>query len=119
RFMLLAQRPGRFADRVVAEMRGRCDQHGVSPFWEAVMRPFFQVDFPVADALSTIAKNFIEELISPFPIPLELLPQGAREVIGQVHPETEPAVKLLNGEGFTATNMIDIFDAGPVLECKT
>lgn len=119
RFMLLAQRPGQFADRVVAEMRGRCDEHGVSPFWEAVMRPFFQVDFPVADAMSTIAKTFIEELIPPFPIPLELLPLGAREVIGQVHPETEPAVKLLGGEGFTATDMIDIFDAGLVLECKT
>lgn len=119
RFMLLAQRPGRFADRVIAEMRGRCDERGISPFWEAVMRPFFQVDFPVADAMSTVAKSFIEELIPPYPIPLELLPSEAREVIGQVHPETEPAVKLLRGEGFTATDMIDIFDGGPVLECKT
>lgn len=119
RFLLLAQRPGRFADRVIAEMRGRSDERGVSPFWEAVMRPFFQVDFPVADALSTVAKSFIEELIPPYPIPLELLPAAVREVIGQVHPETEPAVKLLRGEGFTATDMIDIFDGGPVLECKT
>ncbi len=119
RFMLLAMRPARFADRVVAEMRGRCDEHGVSPFWEAVMRPFFQVDFPVADAMSTVAKTFIEELIPPFPISLELLPAAAREVIGQVHPETEPAVKLLSREGFSPTDLIDIFDAGPVLECKT
>lgn len=119
RFMLLAQRPGRFADRVVAEMRGRCDEQGVNPFWEAVMRPFFQVDFPVADAMSTVAKSFIEELIPPYPIPLELLPAAVRDVIGQVHPETEPAVKLLTNEGFTATDMIDIFDAGPVLQCQT
>ncbi len=119
RFALLAQRPGRFADRVIAEMRGPCDAQGVSPFWEAVMRPFFIVDFPVADALSTVSKPFIEELMPPFPIPLELLPPSAREVIGRVHTETEPALALLEGEGFTATDMVDIFDGGPVIQCKT
>jgi arginine N-succinyltransferase len=119
RFLLLAQRPGRFGNRVIAEMRGRCDAQGVSPFWEAVMRPFFEIDFPAADALSTIAKSFIEELVPPFPIPLELLPAAAREVIGRVHPETEPAVKLLSDQGFKPTDMIDIFDGGPVLECQT
>jgi len=119
RFILFAQRPSQFADRVIAEMRGRCDQNGVSPFWEAVMRPFFKVDFPVADALSTQNKTFIEELVPPFPIPLELLDQSAREVIGKVHPETEPALKLLAGQGFAANDLVDIFDGGPVMQCQT
>jgi arginine N-succinyltransferase len=119
RFMLLAQRPRRFASRVIAEMRGRCDENGVSPFWESVMRPFFEVDFPIADAMSTVAKSFIEELVPPFPIPLELLPAAAREVIGKVHPETEPAVKLLVGQGFQPNGMIDIFDGGPLMQCQT
>jgi len=119
RFMLFAQRPAQFADRVIAEMRGQCDQVGVSPFWEALMRPFFQVDFPVADALSTQNKTFIEELVPPFPIPLELLDPSARAVIGKVHPETEPAVKLLADQGFAATDCVDIFDGGPVMQCQT
>ncbi len=122
RFALLAQRPHRFASRVVAEMRGRCDAQGVSPFWEAVMRPFFEVDFPVADALSTVSKSFIEDLMPQYPLYVDLMPPSARGVIGRVHPETEPAVKLLTEEGFsltTAAELVDIFDAGPVLHCDT
>lgn len=119
RFALIAQRPHRFANRVIAEMRGQCDQHGVSPFWEAVMRPFFEVDFTVADSLSTVSKPFIEEMMPQFPLYVDLMPQSAKNVIGQVHHETEPAVKLLHDEGFNVTDMVDIFDAGPVLQCST
>ena len=119
RFALLAQRPHRFADRVIAEMRGRCDEDGVSPFWEAVMRPFFEVEFKVADALSTVSKPFIEELIPQYPLSLDLMPPAAREVIGRVHRETEPALRMLSEEGFIATDMVDIFDAGPVVQCYT
>ena len=119
RFALLAQRPNRFADRVIAEMRGQCDVQGISPFWEAVMRPFFGVDFRVADALSTVSKPFIEELIPQYPLYVNLMPESARDVIGRVHHETEPAVKLLYEEGFLPTDMVDIFDAGPVVQCAT
>jgi arginine N-succinyltransferase len=119
RFALIAQRPHRFADRVIAEMRGHCDQRGVSPFWEAVMRPFFEVDFTVADSLSTVSKPFIEEMMPQFPLYVDLMPESAKNVIGKVHHETEPAVKLLYEEGFNATDMVDIFDAGPVLQCAT
>ncbi|SRR6056297_798373 len=117
RFAVLAQRPHRFSDRVIAEMRGRCDAEGVSPFWEAVMRPFFGIDFSVADAMSTVSKAFIEDLMPRYPLYLDLLPPAAREVIGDVHDETQPAVRLLESEGFAATDLIDIFDAGPVLQC--
>ncbi len=119
RFALIAQRPHRFASRVIAEMRGQCDERGVSPFWEAAMRPFFQVDFSVADALSTIAKPYIEELMPQYPLFYDLLPRSARDVVGQVHPETEAALQLLTEEGFAATDMVDIFDAGPVVQCET
>ncbi|QEG38509.1 arginine N-succinyltransferase [Roseimaritima ulvae] len=117
RFALLAQRPHRFADRVIAEMRGRCDDAGVSPFWDAVMRPFFGVDFTVADALSTVSKSFIEDLMPRYPLYLELLPAEAQQVVGAVHRETEPAIAMLQTEGFEMTDLIDIFDAGPVVQC--
>lgn len=118
RFALLAQRPHRFADRVIAEMRGQCDESGISPFWDAVMRPFFGVDFPVADAMSTVSKTFIEDLMPRYPLYLELLPASARNVVGAVHPETQPAIAMLKTEGFETTDLIDIFDAGPVLQCS-
>ncbi|MGV3485281.1 MAG: arginine N-succinyltransferase [Planctomycetaceae bacterium] len=119
RFALLAQRPHRFGQRVIAEMRGHCDADGISPFWEAVMRPFFEVDFPVADALSTISKAFIEDLMPQYPLYLDLMPDSAKQVIGRVHPETEAAVKLLRDEGFAPTELVDIFDGGPVLQQQT
>lgn len=118
RFALLAQRPHRFSDRVIAQMRGVSDAQGTSPFWEALGRKFYCVDFPQADALSTISKTFIEQLNPEHPIYLCLLSEAARETIGTVHPETVPALALLQGEGFHETDLIDIFDGGPTLECE-
>jgi len=119
RFAMIAQRPNRFANGVIAEMRGHCDERGISPFWEAVMRPFFEVDFTVADALSTVSKPFIEEMMPQFPLFIDLMPESVKRIIGQVHHETEPALRLLTDEGFKATDMVDIFDAGPVVQCAT
>ncbi len=118
RFALLAQRPHRFSDRVIAQMRGVSDQQGISPFWEALGRKFFCVDFPQADALSTISKTFIEQLNPEYPIYLALLSDEAKQTIGRVHPETEPALALLRAEGFKETDLIDIFDGGPTLDCE-
>lgn len=119
RFAMIAQRPTRFAKRVIAEMRGVCDENGISPFWEVAMRPFFAVDFPVADAMSTIAKPYIEEMMPQFPLFVDLMPDEVKGIIGTVHPETEPALKMLFDEGFHFTDMVDIFDAGPVIQCDT
>jgi arginine N-succinyltransferase len=38
-------------------------------------------------------------------------------VIGQVHPQTEPARQLLESEGFYFAQMVDIFDGGPCVRC--
>ncbi|MGI9468811.1 MAG: arginine N-succinyltransferase, partial [Rubripirellula sp.] len=111
--------PHRFADRVIAEMRGRANSDGSVPFWDAVAGRFIPVDFATADAMSTISKQFIEEMMPQHPIYLELLEQGVREGIGQVHQETEPAVAMLKAEGFSGTELFDIFDAGPVISAET
>lgn len=117
RFALLAQRPHRFSDRVIAQMRGVSDSHGISPFWEALGRKFYCCDFPAADALSTISKTFIEQLNPEYPIYLNLLSEDACRTIGCVHPETEPALAMLKAEGFYETDQVDLFDGGPTLEC--
>lgn len=119
RFSLISMLPHRFADRVIAEMRGRANPDGSVPFWDAVAGRFIPVDFATADAMSTISKQFIEEMMPQHPIYLELLEQGVREGIGKVHEETEPAVAMLKAEGFTGTDLFDIFDAGPVISAET
>ncbi len=51
------------------------------------------------------------------PIYIPLLPPAAQAVIGRVHPNTEPAIHLLEREGFKDSGMVDIFEAGPVIRC--
>ena len=119
RFALISMLPHRFADRVIAQMRGRAEDDGTVPFWNAVAGRFIPVDFATADAMSTISKQFIEEMMPQHPIYLELLAKEIREGIGKVHKETEPAIAMLKAEGFRATDLFDIFDAGPVISAET
>lgn len=118
RFLFIAQHPQLFESEVIAEMRGVVDEAGQSPFWEALGVHFFGIDFPHADMLSLINKDFIEELIPRHPVYVDLLPQEAQESIAQVHRDTVPARRLLESEGFEYQDQVDIFEAGPVLHCK-
>lgn len=119
RFLFLAQHQQRFADTVIAEMRGISDENGRSPFWQWLEENFFSVDFPTADYLTGIGqKVFIAELMPKIPIYVNLLSDQAQAVIGQVHEKTRPALRLLHSEGFCHRGYIDIFDGGPTVECQ-
>ncbi len=118
RFAFMASHPRRFADDVIAEMRGIMSDTGECPFWEAIGRHFFAMDFPQADSLSTINKRFIEDLMPRYPIYTSMLPEAARDILGQVHPKTRPALAMLEAEGFRKIDLIDIFDGGPVVRCR-
>src|SRR5690349_18399100 len=116
RYMLMKTAPQRFREQVVSELRGVVSPEGVSPFWEAVGRHFFQMDFAEADKLSATTDNqFILDLTPQHPIYVDLLPQEARDVIGRVHKDGEGARKLLEWEGFAFSNVVDIFDGGPLM----
>ena len=117
RFLFIAEHPDWFEDHVVSEIRGVTDANGASPFWDAIGRHFFGIDFAEADRLSVVNKKFIADLFPDHPIYIPLLPKSAQDVIGKPHPESAPAVKNLTAEGFKSANMVDIFDAGPVLTC--
>ncbi len=117
RFLFMAMHPRRFSDRVIAEMRGVSTDQGQSPFWDAILQHFFKMQFPQADRLSTINKRFIEDLMPRHPIYTCLLSDEVRAVMGQVHPNTLPALAMLEAEGFSVTNHIDIFDGGPMVSC--
>jgi arginine N-succinyltransferase len=118
RFLFIAEHRQRFETQVIAEMRGMIDEHGHSDFWDAVGKHFFEIDFPKADYLSMVNKKFIADLMPRHPLYVPLLPPAAQAVIGKVHPETRPALKLLESEGFRQTDQVDIFEAGPVLSVQ-
>jgi arginine N-succinyltransferase len=119
RFMFIKQHQERFAQTVIAEMRGVSDDNGSSPFWQWLEEHFFSMDFPTADYLTGIGqKVFIAELMPKYPIYVNLLSKNAQAVIGKVHDNTRPAIELLKSEGFTFNGYVDIFDAGPTVEAK-
>jgi arginine N-succinyltransferase len=117
RFLLIAEKPEAFETTVVSELRGVLDDAGRSPFWDAIGRHFFGIDFDEADRLSIVNKKFIAELMPEHPIYIPLLPKEAQDVIGKPHHEGVRAMTNLQEEGFVFNNMVDIFDAGPVVSC--
>jgi arginine N-succinyltransferase len=117
RFLFMAEHQDYFDPMVIAEMRGVVDEQGRSAFWDAVGHHFFDIDFPKADYLSMVSKKFIADLMPKHPIYIPLLPTEAQTVIGKVHPKTEPALAILEAEGFKQFGLVDIFEAGPVVRC--
>lgn len=117
RYLMMAAHPERFADKVMAEIRGWTDETGQSPFWEAIGRHFFGMDFAEADRINGMGNSqFIADLMPKFPIYCTLLPERAQEVIGKPHDDARGAVRLLTNEGFRLAGAVDIFDAGPCYE---
>lgn len=117
RLLFLAQHRGRFADKIIAELRGVTDNNGTSPFWESLGRHFFSMDFAHADYLTGIGKkSFVAELMPKYPLYVSFLSKEAQAVIGETHELTRPAQAMLASEGFRYAGHVDIFDAGPVVE---
>ena len=117
RLLFIAAHPARFSDRIVAEFPGLTGPGGASPFWDAVGRRFFGMDYPQAEALAGgRSKAFIAELMPQSPIYVPLLPEGAQSAIGQLHPDGELPFAILQAEGFDADSYVDIFDGGPTAE---
>jgi arginine N-succinyltransferase len=119
RYMLIAADPQRFAEMVLAELRGWFDEDGACPFWETVGARFFRLPFDQADLMSASTDGqFILDLAPRHPIYLELLPEAARLGVGRVHREGEAARVMLEREGFRYQNLVDIFDAGPSVSSR-
>ncbi len=117
RLMFAAMAPHRFNDRFFVPLAGMNDAAGESPFWDALGRKFFQMDFIDAERVIEGARNrtLIVELMPPYPVYVPLLPGAAQAAMGQVHPDGALPFKLLTEEGFEADEYVDIFDGGPIL----
>jgi arginine N-succinyltransferase len=119
RLLFIAEHPRRFADRLAAESPGLCDENGRSPFWDAVGRRFFDMDYPQAEQLAGgRAKSFIADLLPHSPVYVPLLPEDAQLAIGQLHPVAELPFSILTDEGFEAETYVDVFDGGPTVEAR-
>ena len=76
------------------------------------------MEYSTADYLTGLGqKAFIAELMPRHPVYVNLLPPPARDAIGAVHADTAPARAMLEQEGFRYEGYVDIFDAGPTVEC--
>jgi arginine N-succinyltransferase len=118
RFVFMATHPERFSGTVIAEMRGVSDDAGQSPFWNWIKAHFVDMEFAKATSLMGAGyTDFINELMPLHPLYTSLLSNEARSVIGQVHPQTRPALHMLETEGFRYRGLVDLLDAGPTVEC--
>jgi arginine N-succinyltransferase len=120
RYLFIAHHRARFADRVLAELRGVILPDGSSPFWDGLAGRFFGMGFVEADRFNSLHGNqFIADLMPKFPVYEALLPESAAAVIGEVHPDGVPARRMLEAEGFRFNAYVDIFDGGPTLDVET
>jgi arginine N-succinyltransferase len=117
RYMLIAAYENAFSQTLIAELRGyRNPVTDVSPFWEAVGKHFFNLSFDLADEFSAKDYRFIADLMPKVPIYTKLLPIDAQNCLGKVHNDALPAENMLYERGFRNRGLIDIFDAGPLME---
>lgn len=120
RYLFIAMHRARFADRILAELRGVIDEAGGSPFWDGVAGRFFGMNFQQADEFNAIHGNqFIADLMPKHPIYTAMLSESARSVVGLPHPSGRAAMRMLENEGFAFENYVDIFDGGPTMTART
>lgn len=120
RYLFVAMHRNRFADRILAELRGIIDERGGSPFWDGVAGRFFGMNFQEADYFNAINGNqFIADLMPKHPVYISMLSDAARSAIGVPHPTGRAAMRMLENEGFRYDGYVDIFDGGPSMLAQT
>lgn len=120
RYLFMRAHRARFAHCTLAELRGAMDDAGNSPFWDGLAGRFFDMSFAEADEFNARHGNqFIADLMPKHPIYTALLSESARQAMGQPHYSGRPAMRMLENEGFTYQNYIDIFDGGPTMLVDT
>jgi arginine N-succinyltransferase len=120
RYLFVAMHRARFADRILAELRGIIDERGGSPFWDGVAGRFFGMTFQDADYFNAINGNqFIADLMPKHPVYIAMLSEDARSAIGIPHPTGRAAMRMLELEGFRHDGYVDIFDGGPTMTAHT
>lgn len=120
RYLFIALHRARFADRILAELRGIIDEAGGSPFWDGLAGRLFGMNFQDADRFNAVhGHQFVADLFPEHPVYTAMLPESARAVVGLPHPSGRAAMRMLEHEGFAFENYVDIFDGGPTMTART
>ncbi|QIH08593.1 MULTISPECIES: arginine N-succinyltransferase [unclassified Pseudomonas] len=119
RLLFIAAHPQRFAESCISEIIGYSSEAGESPFWEAVGQHFFDLPYIEAERVCALqGRGFLAELMPQYPIYIPMLSQAAQDCIGRIHPAAREACDILVDEGFSPTQYVDLFDAGPTLQAR-
>ena len=79
RYLFIRAHRARFADRILAELRGIIDEAGGSPFWDGLAGRFFGMNFQDADEFNAMnGHQFIADLMPKHPIYTAMLSETAR-----------------------------------------
>lgn len=118
RLLFIAQQADRFSDRIAAENPGLSNDQGACPFWDAVGRRFFAMDYPAAERLGggRSHKGWIAGLMPQSPVYVPLLPDEAQWALGQLHPVGALPFHMLMDEGMDGDSYLNLFDGGPTAE---
>jgi len=119
RFQFIALHREWFSQRLIAEMMAPLTPDSRNTLWEYLGRRFINLEYTEADKFCRQSKEFITSLFPKGEVYVSLLPPEARNLIGRVSPEAQPAKAMLEGLGFKYVGHCDPFDGGPYLEAKT
>ncbi|MGQ0661012.1 arginine N-succinyltransferase [Sphingosinicella sp.] len=120
RYLFIKLHRARFADTVLAELRGVLDEAGGSPFWDAIAGRFFGMNFQEADSFNGVhGTRFIADLMPKTPIYTAMLSEAARAIMAVPHLTGRAAMRMLEDEGFEGGEYVDIFDGGPTMSVDT
>lgn len=118
RFHFIGLHKRDFKQRILAEMMGALTPDSRSSLWDYLGRRFINLSYTEADTFNQRSKEFITSLFPRTEIYLSLLPPEARRLVGTVGDETQPALRMLERNGFVNRDHVDPFDGGPYLEAQ-
>lgn len=118
RLAFAASHPELLSPDLIADLRGWLDEDGNSPFWDHFTSRFIDLPLEEADRLSVVDGRFILELVPALPIILDFLPPEVAECAGKVHETSARAMAILMKAGFTKTELVDVFEGGPSIQCR-
>lgn len=116
RFLFMASFRNRFCDRIIANLRGVFKSNGKCPFWDSIGRHFLNVEYDTLQDIISEDPYLVPVILPKHPCYLSLLPDELRNVIGQPHKNSAPALNMLKNEGFKLINKFDLFDGGPSVD---
>ncbi len=118
RYLYIAKEPQRFTKRLCSNLRGYSEKDSCL-FWDYVHKPLTGLSFKEASELYAKDECALMTLLKQNTLYLERFPQILQDSLGLCHPNTEPAARWLEQEGFSFDQEIHILDGGPKLSVES